>query len=269
MRSFDAALALMKFARAGEKHQEDGSVDLRDEIRSSGGLHSLLTLFRTRGTRHKLRVVAALAVAYVVPFFVDSSSQTPPSLGLKIVECLRFLTSAHSISHNGEVIGEGEMFKASAMALATFWVNILEPMLNSKESSSDGKPFKKRVSLGRQRSRGTDHRQDYRREAIALDELLEVTVTLIIYLAKQEANDSAAQLNGHSNLKWSYTLVEQVCAVEVARPIAVREGILHLLVNWIRSKDLERIRPAASALRYVTSINDKYMAEKDGSIPKW
>lgn len=251
-KSLDAALALMKFARVGESRHNDESLDLRDEIRSSGGLHSLLTLFRTRGTPYKLRVVTALAVAYVVPSFVDSSSQTPPSLGLKIVECLRFLTTAHSVSHNGEVLDQGAMFKASTMALATFWVNILEPMLNSKKLSLDSESLIMTVSLGRQRSRDTDHRQDYRRDAIALDELLEVTVSLIIYVAKHEADDTTH--------KWSYTLVEQVCAVEIVRPIAVREGILHLLVSWIRSKDLEKIRPAASALRYVTSINDKYMA---------
>jgi hypothetical protein len=40
----------------------------------------------------------------------------------------------------------------------------------------------------------------------------------------------------------------------------VREGILQILVSWISSKDIEKIRPAVSALRYVTSIDDKYMA---------
>lgn len=48
--------------------------------------------------------------------------------------------------------------------------------------------------------------------------------------------------------------------MEIARPIAVREGILQILVRWIRSKDIERIQPATSAPRYVTSIHDKYMA---------
>lgn len=113
----DAALALLIFARDGEKFEDEESGDLRDEIRSSGGLQSLLTLFRTRSILYELKVVAAMAVAYVLPSFVESSSQTPPSLGLKIVECLRFLTTAHSVSHNGEVLGTDEMFKACATAL--------------------------------------------------------------------------------------------------------------------------------------------------------
>jgi hypothetical protein len=40
----------------------------------------------------------------------------------------------------------------------------------------------------------------------------------------------------------------------------VREGLLPILVGWIRSKDREKVRPAVSALRYLTSIKDKYMA---------
>ena len=57
-----------------------------------------------------------------------------------------------------------------------------------------------------------------------------------------------------------YTLVEQMCAVDVARPIAVREGLLKVLVAWIKSKDSEKVRPATMALRDLTSTEDKYMA---------
>ena len=51
-----------------------------------------------------------------------------------------------------------------------------------------------------------------------------------------------------------------MCEVDAARPIAVREGLLRVLVDWIRSKDVDKVRPAASALRYLISIKDKYMA---------
>ena len=102
---------------------------------------------------------------------------------------------------------------------------------------------------------------DQRQESIALDELLEMTVALIIYVAKQESKERMCPQNdGEIGFRWSHTLVEQVCAVEIARPIAVRGGILQILVSWIRSKDREKIRPAASALRYLTSVKDKYMA---------
>ena len=59
-------------------------------------------------------------------------------------------------------------------------------------------------------------------------------------------------------------LVEQACATEAARPIAVREGMLRVLVEWIRStpdQDGNKMRPAAILLlRHLTSIKDKYMA---------
>ena len=38
----DSAIALMKFARDAEEVGEDGKTSLRDEIRSTGGVHSLL-----------------------------------------------------------------------------------------------------------------------------------------------------------------------------------------------------------------------------------
>ena len=62
----DAALALMKFAKEGERVEGEGSITLRDEIRSSGGMHSLLIMFRAKGTSYELQVVAALAVAGIV-----------------------------------------------------------------------------------------------------------------------------------------------------------------------------------------------------------
>jgi hypothetical protein len=252
----DAALALMKFARGSDGVDSEAKISLRDEIRSSGGLHSLLTLFRTPLILYELKVVTALAVAYVLPSFVESSTQSPPSLALKIVECLRFLATAQAVSRKYDVIAEDEMLQACNAALASFWVHLLEPMLKSKQSTSlESEPLRRSVSQGRQRGRGGDQRQ----EAMALDELLEMTISLIIQMSKQDLSENQER-DRDRPLKWSYTLVEQVCAVEIARPIAVREGILQILVSWISSKDIEKIRPAVSALRYVTSIDDKYMA---------
>jgi hypothetical protein len=257
----DAAMALMRFARAAEQEGGEENVRLRDEIRSSGGLHSLLTLFRAKTTLYELKVVAALAVAYVLPSFVESSSQTPPSLGLKIVECLRFLATCRSVSPNGETLTVDTMFRASAMGMTTFWVNHLEPMLNSKkaQATGDGENLKRNVSISRMRGRAPGGVFSQRQEAIAKEELMEMTVSLIILIANR-VDETAPRRDSDSVIAWSFTLVEQVCAVEIARPTAVREGILQILVSWIRSKDREKIRPAASALRYLTSVDDKYMA---------
>lgn len=252
----DAALALMRFARFAEQGKREFVV-LRDEICSSGGLHSLLRLFGTKGISGELKTITALAVAYVLPCVVESSSApTSPSLGLRIIECLRFLVSAQTVSVENEQLKEDEMFESASRALTTFWVHQLEPLLNSKQSKVhlNGETLRRSVSMGRQRGRLAGQRLEF----ITLNELLEMTVSTIIFIAKHEAE--YYQNTANDSIRWSHTLIEQVCAVEMARPIAVRSGVLQILVSWIRSDDWERIRPAASALSYVTSINDKYMA---------
>jgi hypothetical protein len=252
----DAAMALVRFARGAESGDQE-CVALREEIRSSGGLHSLLTLFRTAEISHKLRALTALAVAYVLPSYVESESHTSPSLGLKIVECLKFLLNEDRIEHNSEVVNNDEIFDATARALTTFWISHLEPPLQSKPrptvtTAPSLDDLKRSQSWVRPRGRLTDQ---YGKNA-ALHELIDAAVTLIVSIAKRETDNEGDK----GTCKWSATLIEQCCALERARAIAVRRGILHILVRWIRSGDREKIRPAASALRYVTSIKDNYMA---------
>ena len=249
----DAAVALMQFARDAEKGDKE-FIRIREEIRSSGGMHSFLTLFRTKNNLHQLKVVTALAVSYVLPSFVESGYQSSPSLCLKIVECLRFLVSAETTSHDGEVFTHEDMFDAAAKALTTFWVSHIEPSLHSEKAKKLStvemkKGLLRHTSWGRQRGRLVDERE----EGVAATELLEVTVSLILHVTNEESEN-------HLSCKYGQTLIEQVCAVESARPIAVRRGILQILVGWIRSGDREKIGPAVSALRYVTAVNDKYMA---------
>jgi hypothetical protein len=250
-RGLDAAMALMRFARDAECGNED-QIRLRDEIRSSGGMHSLLTLFRARGN-YERKVVAALAIAYLLPSFLESSSQTPPSLSLKIAECISFLCkNARDVYPKNETISSRETFEAATAALATFWINYLGPRLNSETSSviegadqvsaqhDSFPPLRRARSLTR-----SGAVFDQRREIVALRELLEVTVSLIIYVARR------------SDEHKTHTLVEQVCAIEIARPVAVREGILQVLVEWLETTGA---RAATIAMCYLTSIKDKYMA---------
>jgi hypothetical protein len=110
------------------------------------------------------------------------------------------------------------------------------------------------VPAQRERNLGGDHRQDI----MTVWELLDETVSLIMLFAKFDAQKERKNQEYLSTR--IFTLVEQVCAVEVARPVAVREGVLQVLVYWIQYNDLDRIRSACSALRYITSVVDKYMA---------
>lgn len=264
----EAALALLDFARAQKTCEgEEQDNRIRSEICSLGGMHSLLALFRTQGTIYELRVVAALAVAYVVPTFAVASSQVTPSLGLKILECLRFLITARSVTPNDKSITREESFASSAFGLTTFWVNKLEPMFTAEYGSSKlttqemtilGSPstfFGHNVSDSiRGGCLGAAGVFDQPKELIELQVLLDETVSLILSTAKKA--DANCEFRGGDLV----LLVEQICAIESAIPIAVREGILSVLLSWIRCRDREKIRPATSSLRSLTSIKDKYMA---------
>jgi len=254
----DAALALMEFAQDGERSRED-DCSLRDEIRSSGGIHSLLQVFRAQGTPYELRVVSGMAVAYVIPSLVKAS----PGVGLKIMECLRFLSVSRSVTPNGVSISQETMFKASAMGVFSFWMNVLEPLLASQpfddESAAENTNLQITTSPRFAAAGGIF---DQGHERLELQELLEMTVSLIVQIQKHcDSECATASLPCDEDLSmWRYTNVEQVCTVDVARPIAVREGLLPILVDWIKSDDKDKKRPAVSALRYLTSIKDKYMA---------
>ena len=267
----DSAMALMRFSREAERTGDIESIRLRNEIRSSGGMHSLLTLFRTKGTTRESKVVAALAVAYLLPSIVESTQLSSPSVGLKIVECLRCLFSSKSVCPKGEEISQSDMFNASALGLTTFWINSLFPMLQKDTTKSGGiaaTPLQRKGlqyrSRGRQLQIGSGG-GTFDQKQLEVQELLEMTVSLIVNMAKlddQEIVGTSSTQGQHTNsiINLRYTLVEQMCAVDVARPIAVREGLLKVLVGWMKSKDREKVRPAATALRDLTSTQDKYMA---------
>lgn len=252
----DSALALMRFAREAERKGDGDSRILRDEIRSSGGLHSLLTLFRTKGATRELRVVAALAVAYLLPSFMESPSLSKSTLPLKIVECLKFLFNSRPVYPRSVEITRSEMYNASLTGLTTFWMYNLFPLLQQTGNQIQ-------TANQRQRARGRQiggYTFDQRQETLEVQELLETTVSLIVGLAKLEDGEMVGSCKDNSKLSLRYTLVEQMCAVDIARPLAVREGLLKDLVKWMKSNDREKVRPAATSLRDLTSTQDKYMA---------
>ena len=118
-RRLDAALALMRFAREAEGGDQE-KIQLRKEIRSSGGLYCFLTLFSTTGISYKLQVVAALAVAYLLPAFVYTPLEIPLSLFPNILKTLRFLSRARPVSAGDESITSQEMFEASVLVWQHF-----------------------------------------------------------------------------------------------------------------------------------------------------
>jgi hypothetical protein len=129
-------------------------------------------------------------------------------------------------------------------------MNAVLPLLKSELSKIDAtktKPVLTRVRTCSGYGRSTRGRLgggvfDQGQDSVEIKELTELPVTLITRIAKLTDNENLS-------IDMGYDIVEQVCEVDVARPIAVREGLLRILVDSIRSKDIERVRPAASALR--------------------
>jgi hypothetical protein len=153
-----------------------------------------------------------------------------------------------------------DMLKAASMGVNVLWINAIQPLLileASKDFSSHVKAELRpstSLMMSKSRERSTAGVFDKGQESIEVIELTELAVTLITHLAKISDSPSGDPLDV------GYNIVEQVCEVDAARPIAVREGLLATLVEWVRSNQVEKIRPAASALRYLISINDQYLA---------
>lgn len=233
----------------------------------------MLALFRSKGAARELKVVVALAIAYLLPSFVRSSDVPSSSIGLKIVECLRFLFSSKPVTPKGQEVSRAEMCHASAIGIHTFWFNALSQSLSNRKSEQStplGEPNEpvRRPSLRMRKSRVMQQQTgqtvlDRRREVLELQELLELTVSLIVKMAKtSDRTDNALQVRNSSAtlVEQMSAIVQQMCAIDMARPIAVREGLLKILVMWMRSQDREKIRCAAISVNELTSTLDSYMA---------
>ena len=247
---------------------------LRDEISSSGGMHSLLALFRSKGATRELKVVVSLAIAYLLPSFVRSSTLPSACIGLKIVECLHFLfTTSMPVTPRGEEISLTEMRQASITGTHTYWFYALSPSLSSRKdaagpSSDVEDPFTRptlrmRKSSTMQLPTGVTM-VDQRKEDLELQELLELTVSLIVEMANTDDRTDVAYHSKSSDftpiVEQMSAIVQQMCTIDRARPIAVREGILKILVMWMRSQDLEKVRCASLSVNELTSTVDSYMA---------
>jgi len=256
----------------------DGGSKLRDEIRSSGGMHSLLTLFKSSKDASEMKLATALAVAYLIPSLTDPT-HCQGDMGLRVMECLRYLVNSPKIPTSSK-ISSREVREVAGLALTHLWINVLQPTWSEKKMLNEygSVPFrpdlssvlsheavKKAPSTKPSRLVGRWGRLQQRQEMTEMQELLETTVSLVVTVADSEIDDwtdsKGQEKNAAQNLRYNAAVtVESLCAVEFARPIAVREGLLKVLVRWLSSNNVELERPAANALRNLTSLHDEYMA---------
>ena len=278
-----SAYALLRFAKDETIGADENLTDIRKEIQTSGGMHSLLTLFRSSSDGQEIKMVAALAVAYLLPCYTDPDGLLVRSLGLRVITCLRYVVRCCD-----DVYVEGldppTMRQSAALALTHIWLS-LEPLLGDKGSyeHEDTKSIGALSTVSERLPRSQRHRirgplaksfalrtagdklhsLDPRRDLTEVQKLLEQSVSLIVTLAETlipSANRTDDSMSSSASSFSVILAVESVCSLEPARSIAVREGLLGVLVQWLNSGHNDLVFPAAKSIRFLTTLDDSYMA---------
>jgi len=241
------------------------------EIITSGGMQSLLTLFKTSLESTELMMVSALTVVYLLPSLLDSDEQSSSYIHLGVIGCLRFLIQ--SSRENSDInISPSEIRTASAFTMTNLWFKVLVPKLRSTEdlannsitqfrpSGRGGDSFSNRRFLLRRRSSLSSQPG----EEVDCSTLIDSFTSLSVMAAESEASrqdEKKVMQANDMNVYYEFALiVESICAVEYARPLAMKGMVIKLLLRWLRSGDVELERPASNALRNLTLSQDDYTA---------
>ena len=284
----------------------NGMATVQNEIISSGGMHSLLTLFKSctvAGNKEDMRLkkVAAMTVTCLVPsckdgMDYDGATKMKLDFELKLLECFRFLIVE---------LNDKEARKCSAVALSHRWLNVMHSnLINHTHDSTNARisgnvicdinsPINNKMTTkpsgrfyycsylndGGEHSflvsGGRGRRQEKRRQILETQQVTEQAVALVVALADSSEVDERIAL-----------VMETMCDAEQLWPILVREGIIKVLVRWLSSskKDvasnaLKRLilphPDASNALERLTlPHHDPYMAGwmhsqilSEGAIP--
>jgi hypothetical protein len=208
-------------------------------------MHSLLTLFKSCCGNNssydvELQKVTALAVSFLVPSYdgessdVDAvsncSSEIKMDYELRLLECFKFL-----IVENKDT--DAETRKCAAVALTHRWINVIEPYLHHAARINNGNSGTwSRRNLGQKNYRQLLHIHQVTRQAVAL----------LLALADMEVFDCIP-------------LMDFMCTVEPIQLILVQDGVIEILVRWIKSKPDEFVSSALNALKKLTSSSNLYM----------
>ena len=241
------------------------------EIIAAGGIPSLFTLFRESHDSIELMMVSALTVVYLLPSLLDSEMQPSSYINMGVIECLQFLIQASSEDTQVD-ISPSEIRAASAFAMTNLWFKVLVAKLhltnsmtlanNDIDQFGPGQPIqdplsgqRRRFSSVRRRSSLSSQPGDDADNSFLIDAFTSLSVLAAVTEASRYERGQAIGMNVYYEFA---LIVESVCAVEFARPLAMKEGVLDLLLRWLTSGDLELERPAANTLRNLTLTQDKY-----------
>ena len=209
-------------------------------------MHSLLTLFRSCcGNNNnydlELQKVAALAVSFLIPSYygescdIDAvsncSSEIKMDYELRLLECLKFLIVDIKDT-------DAETRKCAAVALTHRWINVIEPYLHHAASINDGNS---------DTWSGRNFGKKNYRQLLQIHQVTRQAVALLLALADMEVFDCIP-------------LMDFMCTIEPIQLILAQDGVIEILVRWIRSKTDEFVSSASNALKELTSSGNLYMA---------
>jgi len=241
----EAAWSLMELAISWRHSRRHEDLGFQNTMNSVGAMDSLLSLFSTQTTSYNVQVVAALAVAYMLLFFPEDSMS--PRVGFRVIHALRLLSKTGTVTWKAKEVTKEDLFNASVVGIFQFWNCQIVPILTIMQSeTSSADPA---TTLGINAITSWTHYPSQPQEESA--QLLEMTVILIIQIAEAREHVRSDAL---------LQLIVQLCAEDIAQPIAFQQCILNVLVSWIQSTDSGKICSAAVALRHLAFFKMSYMA---------
>lgn len=217
------------------------------QILQSGGLSSLLTLFQSSFESEVLRTMSALNVVNLIPTYTEPLRNIDIII---VIDCLHYLMQSSGLDAGVDFdITPAEVFHACVNAMTFVWVNYIEPKVCWSETNLDGGP-NDRNCFEMQRSR--PKRRSYLEDEDDVDycHLLNSFTALAVMSATLDYSD----VDGlKKSVPYGFAdILQYICAVKACRGLAMKEGVMNVLLKWMRSNDLRMEVIAATALRDLT-----------------
>ena len=240
-----ATRSLLRVTRRGESHHQR-------QILQSGGIWSLLTLFKSSTKSPVLMTLSALNVVHLTPSYTDPVSNKTI---MAAIDCFYYLIQSSGLDAGADFdITPAEVFKGCMNAMTFVWMNCIEPKLCSSDTSLDGEMTN---CFEMQRSR-PKRRSFQDEDDVDNCHVLDSFTSLAVMSATIECNDVDGP--GKSVCYGFADILQSICAVESCRGLVMKEGVLNILLKWMRSRDNKLELIAATALRDLTVSHSSYTA---------
>lgn len=224
-----------------------GSAQGHQQILQSGGLSSLLTLFQSSAESKVLRTVSALNVVNLIPTYTEPVRNIDIII---VIDCLHYLMQSSGLDAGADFdVTPAEIFHACVNAMTFVWVNYIEPKVCCSETNVGGGP-NDRNCFEMQRSR--PKRRSYLDDEDDVDycHLLNSFTALAVMSATLDYSD----VDGlKESVPYGFAdILQYICAVKACRGLAMKEGVMNVLLKWMRSNDSRMEVIAATALKDLT-----------------